>query len=169
MAAALDPEAEWLLSRAWLQEGNLKEAGAALERAGTYRAENPLVPEPSPYVGAASCVSCHREESRDHEKSRHARTFHHGRGLLDLPFPDRPLADPDDPKVTHNFKRENDKIKVETRAGDKIYQIDRRVCLRDQRPVRDDDRPRRGTKLSRSAGSRRITPRKASAWGRTVG
>ena len=74
-------KSEWLLSRAWLQEGNLKEAGAALELAGSYRAENPLVPEPSPYAGGASCVSCHRELSRSHEKSRHARTFHHGRGL----------------------------------------------------------------------------------------
>jgi tetratricopeptide (TPR) repeat protein len=120
---ALDPESEWLLSRAWLQEGNLKEAGSALERAGSYRADNPLVPEPSPYVGGASCVSCHREVSRNHEKSRHARTFHHGRGLLDLPFPDRPLADPDDPKVAHNFKREKDKISVETRTGDKVYQV----------------------------------------------
>ncbi len=97
--------------------------------------------------GAASCVSCHREESRNHEKSRHARTFHHGRGLLELPFPDRPLADPDDPKVTHTFKRENDKIKVDTRAGDKILSGDRRVCLRDQRPVRDDGRSRRGKNL----------------------
>ncbi len=43
-----------------------------------YRAENPLIPEPSPFVGAASCVSCHRKVSRSHEKSRHART--------DLPF-----------------------------------------------------------------------------------
>ncbi len=43
------------------------------------------------------------------------------RDLLDLPVPDGPLADPDDPKVTHAFKRENDKIKVETHAGDKIY------------------------------------------------
>jgi hypothetical protein len=97
----LAPEAEWLTSRAWLQEGKLPEAAAALTLAGSYRALNLLIPEPSPFVGAASCVSCHREESRSHEKSRHARTFHHGRGLLELPFPDRPLFDPDDPKVTH--------------------------------------------------------------------
>ncbi len=81
------------------------------------------MPEPSPYAGGASCVSCHREQSRGHAQSRHARTFHHGRGLLDLPLPERPLADPDDPKVTHDFKRENDKIKVETHAGDKIYRL----------------------------------------------
>ena len=72
----------------------------------------------------ASCVSCHRElVDAVTTKSRHARTFHHGRALLDLPFPSRPLADPDDPKVTHNFKREGDKIKVETHAGDKIYRL----------------------------------------------
>ena len=38
-ATASDPQAEWLLSRAWLQEGNLKEATAALSRAGSYRSE----------------------------------------------------------------------------------------------------------------------------------
>jgi tetratricopeptide (TPR) repeat protein len=119
----LDPQTGWHLSRAWLQEGNIKEATSALALAGRYRADNPLDPEPSPYSGGASCGSCHRELSRSHEQSRHARTFHHGKGLLDLPFPDRPLADPDDPKVTHDFKRENDKIKVETHAGDKIYRL----------------------------------------------
>ena len=122
-AGGLDREAEWLLSRAWLQEGKLEEAASALSFAGSYRSENPLDPEPSPYVGGARCVSCHREVSRSHDLSRHARTFHHGRDLLDLPFPDRPLADPGDAKITHAFKRENDKIKVETRAGDKVYQL----------------------------------------------
>ena len=98
-------------------------------------------------------MTCHREESRAHEKSRHARTFHHGKGLLDLPVPGRPLADPDDPKVTHAFKRENDKIKVETHAGDKIYQLiveyafgtsDRYVTM----IGRDDERTYRALRLS---------------------
>jgi tetratricopeptide (TPR) repeat protein len=122
-AGGLDREAEWLLSRAWLQEGKLERAASASSSAGSYRSENPLDPEPSPYVGGARCVSCHREVSRSHDLSRHARTFHHGRDLLDLPFPDRPLADPGDAKITHAFKRENDKIKVETRAGDQVYQL----------------------------------------------
>ena len=66
----LDPEAEWLKSRAWLQEGKLPEAAAALALAGSYRAENPSIPEPSPFAGEASCVSCHRKESRSHETDR---------------------------------------------------------------------------------------------------
>ncbi len=36
----------------------------------------------------------------------HIRSFHHGAGLLNLPLPDRPLADPDDPKVTHTIAQE---------------------------------------------------------------
>ena len=66
---------------------------------------------------------CHREESRTTSRAGTPERSIMGGRLLDLPFPERPLADPDDPKVTHNFKRENDKIKVETHAGDKIYQL----------------------------------------------
>jgi hypothetical protein len=167
-SGALDPESEWLLSRAWLQQGNFKEAGSALDRAGAYRADNPLVPEPSPFVGGASCVSCHRAESRTHAKSRHARTFHHGRGLLDLPFPAGPLADPDDPKVTHNFKREKDKITVLTRASDKVYQVivEYAFGISDQYVTmigRDEDRNFRALRLSSYHTA------EGMAWGRTSG
>jgi tetratricopeptide (TPR) repeat protein len=165
---ALDPESEWLLSRARLQEGNLKEASSALERAGPYRADNLVVPEPSPYVGGATCVACHREESRNHEKSRHARTFHHGRRLLDLPFPDRPLADPDDPKVTHNFRRDQDRITVDTRAGDKVYQVivEYAFGISDQYVTmigRDEERNYRALRLSSYHTAEGV------AWGQTSG
>lgn len=164
----LDPEAEWLMSRAWLQEGNLKVAARALALAGSYRAENPLVPEPSPFVGAASCIPCHRDESRTHEKSRHARTFHHGRSLLDLPFPDRPLADPDDTNVTHTFTRDKDSIKVETRAGQKAFELvveyafgtsDHYVTM----IGRDKERLYRALRLSSYHTADGVT------WGRTAG
>ena len=163
----LDPEAEWLKSRAWLQEGKLSEAAAALALAGSYRAENPSIPEPSPFAGEASCVSCHREESRSHEKSRHARTFHHDRGLLALPIPDRPLTDPDDPKVTHAFRRDNERVKVETRAGDKVYQliVDYAFGVSDRYVTmigRDDERSYRVSRLSSYHGSDGV------AWGRTA-
>ncbi len=162
----LDREAQWLTSRAWLQEGKLSEAATALASAGSYRAENPLIPEPSPFVGAASCVSCHRKESRSHEKSRHARTFHHDRDLLALPIPDRPLTDPDDSKVTHTLRRDNDKIEVETRTGDKVYQLivayafgasDRYVTM----IGRDDGQAYRVLRLSSYHGKGGV------AWGRT--
>ena len=56
-----DPEASWLLSRAALQEGAIAEASAALQAAGSYRADHPLESEPSPYVGEAPV---HRLPSR---------------------------------------------------------------------------------------------------------
>ena len=48
-----DPEASWLLSRAYLQKRDKSQAQAALAQAGSYRADNPLEAEPSPYVGEA--------------------------------------------------------------------------------------------------------------------
>jgi tetratricopeptide (TPR) repeat protein len=113
----VDTEANWLLSRAFLQEGRMADASAALERAGDYRAGHLLTAEPSPYVGSAKCEACHPEINRAYLRSRHARTFHHGPDLLALPMPDRALTDPDDPKVTHTFTRDQGRITVKTRAG----------------------------------------------------
>ena len=79
--ALADPAASWLLSRAYLQNGQIADASAALKRSGTYRDENPLMPEPSPYTGASRCASCHPEETRTHARSRHARTLHRGPAL----------------------------------------------------------------------------------------
>jgi tetratricopeptide (TPR) repeat protein len=118
----IDPEASWLLSRAYLQNGRSSDAFAALKRSGAFRDENPLVPEPSPFTGAARCASCHPKETMTHNRSRHSRTLHRGPALLELPFPDKPLADPDDPKVTHTFKRDRNQIQVETRAGDRVFE-----------------------------------------------
>ena len=73
--ALADPEASWLLSRAYLQNGQTADASAALKRSGTYRDENPLMPEPSPYTGASRCASCHPKETRTHDRSRHSRTL----------------------------------------------------------------------------------------------
>jgi tetratricopeptide (TPR) repeat protein len=115
-----DAEADWLLSRAFLQEGRFKDARAALERAAAYRDDHPLTAEPAPYVGSARCAACHAEINRTHERSRHARTFHQGQALLDLPFPDHPLADPDDPKVTHTFRRDQGRIEVKTQTADHV-------------------------------------------------
>ena len=48
LEAGPDREAAWLLSRAYLEEGNRADAAAALKRSDTYRAEHPLEPEPAP-------------------------------------------------------------------------------------------------------------------------
>jgi tetratricopeptide (TPR) repeat protein len=118
-----DSEAAWLLSRAYLQVGQATLAATALLQASTYRASNPLEPEPGPYVGAKRCAECHSEVSVAHARSRHSRTFHHGSALLDLTLPDHSLADPDDANVTHNFVRENGRVVEETHTPDRIFRI----------------------------------------------
>jgi tetratricopeptide (TPR) repeat protein len=167
-ASLTDAESNWLLSRAFLQSGRAADALAALKRSGTFRDDNPLVPEPSLYVGASQCASCHAKEARSHARSRHARTFHRGRGLLELPFPDHPLADPDRPRVTHTFKRDQDRIQVETRDGDRFFEnvIEYAFGVRERYVTmigRDEERNYRALRLSSyHTGD-------AVGWGRTAG
>ena len=70
----------------------------------SYRADNPLEAEPGPYVGEARCEKCHSKIFRDSLASRHTQTYYRGAQLDQLPLPDKPLADPDDPSVTHTIQ-----------------------------------------------------------------
>ena len=115
-----DPEASWLLSRVYLQQGAIAEAQEALARAGSYRGDNPLEDEPSPYVGEARCQPCHAAIFRDSLANRHTQTYYRGAQLRGLPRPDRPLADPTDPKVTHAIKEVDGALWEETRVGDTV-------------------------------------------------
>jgi tetratricopeptide (TPR) repeat protein len=164
----VDPELCWLSSRAYLQEGRIDLAAEAAKLAGSYRTQNPLVPEPAPNVGAASCASCHREIFRAHQQSRHAQTFHHGPALLKLPFPDHPLTDPDDPKVKHTFSREKERIVVTTGAGGQVYKTVVQYAFGLSANYvtmigRDDEKTYRALRLSSYH-----TP-EGVAWGRTSG
>ena len=115
-----DPEASWLLSRVYLQQGATAEAQEALARAGSYRGDNPLEDEPSPYVGEARCQKCHPAIFKDSLASRHTQTYYRGAQLPGLPRPDRPLPDPTDPKVTHAIKEADGELWEETRVGDTV-------------------------------------------------
>jgi tetratricopeptide (TPR) repeat protein len=115
-----DREASWLLSRAYLQDGNGAEAAAALAQSGTYRAEHPLEPEPSPYVGEARCAGCHADVRKLVLASRHASTLRRGSELADLPLPEHPLTDPGDSNVSHTLKQVDGQVRVETRVQDKV-------------------------------------------------
>jgi tetratricopeptide (TPR) repeat protein len=164
----IEREAHWLLSRVYLQQERVADAYAALKRAGTFRADNPLVPEPSAYVGAARCSPCHRDEERAYEPTRHNRTFHHGADLLKLPLPARPLPDPDDPKVTHTFDRVGDKIHVKSAAGDSIYNtvVEYAFGTRERYITmigRDDQHDYRALRVSYYHNA------EGSGWGRTFG
>ena len=59
-----DPEASWLLSRAYLQSGSLNQATAALERGDSYRDEHSTVPEPAMFVGSARCAHAIPQSTR---------------------------------------------------------------------------------------------------------
>jgi tetratricopeptide (TPR) repeat protein len=116
-----DPEAAWLLSRAHLQMGEKTLAIRALEKAADYRSGNPLEPEPAPFVGEASCEKCHATIFRRSLANRHTRTYYRGAQLDALSLPDGPLSDPDDPEVTHSFRRHEGVMREETRVGDQLF------------------------------------------------
>ena len=118
LEAGPDPEASWLLSRAWLQGGRLVEAASALEQAGRYGADRPTAPEPAPYVGSSDCAGCHEAIHRAQQSSRHARTYLPGTELARLPLPVGTLADPADPKtIGHEARRVGDRVEWEARVG----------------------------------------------------
>ena len=114
------PEASWLLSRAALQEGAIPDAVAALRSAGSYRTEHPLELEPGPYVGEAQCARCHQDKFRAVQASRHTSTLVRGKPLAELPYPQGRVPDPDDPTVTHQFRREGEQVHLETRSRDQV-------------------------------------------------
>jgi tetratricopeptide (TPR) repeat protein len=114
VAGPTDPEAAWLLSRALLQEGRLDEARAALGRAKGFAASDPMLREPAPFVGARSCAPCHLDRYESQQNSRHARTLQRTEALSDLPWPDRAIIDPDNPRVTHRIGRAGDRVEAAT-------------------------------------------------------
>ena len=116
-----DKEAEWLLSRVYLQEGDKTRAMAALARAGSYHEANPLEVDPGPYTGEARCEKCHAAIYRDSLASRHTQTYYRGHQLDVIPLPDHPLPDPDDPEVTHTFAKRDGALHQQTRVGNEVF------------------------------------------------
>jgi tetratricopeptide (TPR) repeat protein len=121
IARGPDPEASWLESRVALQQGRLAEATAALKAAGAYRKDHPLEAEPSPFVGEARCTPCHSSIARQSQSSRHTTTLIRGDALAQIPYPDHPIPDPDNPNVSHSFHRQNGQIRFETRQRDQVH------------------------------------------------
>ena len=168
LAGGPDPEASWLLSRVALQAGETAEVSASLAKAGPYRADHPLEPEPGPYVGAGRCTPCHPATSRAGLGSRHAHTFHSGVELKDLPIPEHPIPDPDNQKVTHTLKRDGDRLVVETHIEDKLFRalIEYAFGTRDRYVTmasRDDKGQYRALRLSHYQSA------EGSGWDKTSG
>jgi tetratricopeptide (TPR) repeat protein len=117
-----DPEVSWLMSRAYLQEGELSKALAASQAAGSFAEDNPTLHDPAVFTGAVSCARCHAEKYQAQHKSRHARTFHHIAELRDLELPKDKLADPSDPRVTHTLQWRGDHLEQKTSTPGHLYQ-----------------------------------------------
>jgi len=113
-----DDETSWLMARAELQQGQARPDSELQKKASEYRQNHPLEIEPAPFAGEAQCTKCHEEIARSYSASRHASSFRHGPSLKQLPFPDRPQADPDDPEVSHHFETKQDRVEIVTRKGD---------------------------------------------------
>jgi tetratricopeptide (TPR) repeat protein len=117
----LDPEGSWLLSRAFLQEGNRARAISALEQARGFGASDPLFPEPAPFLGAARCASCHRDEFQPQQSSRHSRTLVHTADLPGLPWPRGNIPDTDNAGVEHQFRRTEKRVEFVTQVENQTF------------------------------------------------
>jgi tetratricopeptide (TPR) repeat protein len=115
-----DPETCWLLCRCDVQEGKAPDT-AVLARAGLYRKAHPMEPEPSPYAGERACAVCHKTEYGTQHLSRHARTYWRKEQFATLPFPEKPIADSGNPKVTHSFHLRPDALEIQSRAADSVF------------------------------------------------
>jgi hypothetical protein len=115
-----DPEASWLLSRAYLLSGDVAKATQFLSLAGEYGNDDPLHVEPASYVGAKVCEQCHQAIYRTQQNSRHSRTLVLPKDLVELPLPKQPIADSAMPNLTHSFCHEGGTIQLVTRLGDEV-------------------------------------------------
>jgi tetratricopeptide (TPR) repeat protein len=115
------PEATWLLSRAYLQEGALSQAGIALEQCGAFASESPTRFEPAPFVGSARCAQCHFEKYQRQRISRHARTFHRTAELTGLSIITPSVSDPMVPGVVHSLKTDRGELVQETQVEDRVF------------------------------------------------
>ena len=123
MAETPRPEIAWLLTRADLQRRDFDSFRNDLKPVGTFRDENPLLPEPSPYVGTLACSRCHADRVRVQGASRHAQTFKQASELGKVPIPVKPVHDPADASVVHTFHRDKQGvIRQETQAGGKVFE-----------------------------------------------
>ncbi len=152
-----DPEASWLLSRAYLQEGSIDQAAAALAAAGDYGRDEPHRPEPAPYVGARRCAKCHGDIYRSQQSSHHAQTLRHGDDLSRVPLPDGPVSDPAEPGVSHRIVRDGPVVRVETTADDAAMRAVADYALGSGHHgvtlvVRDEQDTRRSLRVSYYAG-----------------
>ena len=118
-----DPQASWLLSRVGLQEGAKREAAAALDDAGTYRALHPLEWEPARSIGEDRCAKCHPDIFQAHLAGRHSSTFLRGQGLAAFPFPTGTVPDPDHPAVSHRFRKNAGEVEFETETADRVRTV----------------------------------------------
>jgi hypothetical protein len=118
---AEDPEIYWLLSRCDLQQGKTTD-DHVLALARSYRQSNPTVAEPAPFIGETRCAQCHKDIFQAQHQSRHARTFLRKEQLASLLLPERPIADPGNPQVTHAFSRRDDRVEVQTHLNNQVFQ-----------------------------------------------
>lgn len=110
-ATLMDQETHWLLSRAYLQSGDVALAQDSLQKykdAIEQGAPRVDFEEPAPFTGAESCRPCHETNYEDQQNSRHALTFHLGNTTENMPWNDFQKSDPHIPGLHAGFDTELD-------------------------------------------------------------
>src|SRR4029077_6603402 len=84
-----------------------------------FGAEQPEAPEPAPFVGSPRGAECHPEVDHSDHAGRSVRAVHTAGDFRDIPWPDHPWADPNDPTVSHIIRRKGDRVAIETNVNGK--------------------------------------------------
>ena len=100
-------------------------------------------------MGEARCEQCHPAIFRDSLSSRHTQTYYRGSQLAELPLPDRPLPDPDDPEVTHAFQKRDGVFREETRVGREVFDAVIDYAFGTSGPLPNGSQPRHERRLPR--------------------
>ncbi len=117
-----DAASSWLLSRAYLQEGEIASAVAADQKSGAFRDDHRLMPEPARYVGSQACARCHSAIFAAQRRSRHARTYFSASELGHLDLPPSRFVEPGQRDVSHTLTRNAaGQLEQETRIGEKVF------------------------------------------------
>ena len=100
----------------------MPKALATLKESSSFAEENPTLPDPAPFTGAASCAHAIPRSIKLNKVPAMPGRFITSPSLPDLKVPQGTFPDPASSEVTHSFRKVGDRFEQETHKEGHIYQ-----------------------------------------------